>query len=68
MTPDSLSPVIRIILRYLGGFLIHAGFASDPSTFADPDLIQAICYIAAGGCFFISEGWYFLARKWGWNV
>ena len=67
MTPDVLAPIIRILLRWAGGFLIAKGFAHNPNTFADPDLIQSLCYIGAGLCGMVAEGWWMLARKRGWH-
>jgi hypothetical protein len=62
-----LAPLARILLRYLGGILIAKGYAHDPATFADPDLVQAVCIVGAGACGVISEGWWYLARKHGWG-
>jgi hypothetical protein len=67
ISPAALAPVARIALRYAGGVLIAKGWAHDPSAFADPDLVQAVCYIGAGVCAVLSEGWYVLARKKGWR-
>lgn len=67
MNPDLLAPVARIALRYLGGILIAKGYAHDPSTFANPDVVQAACFASAGLSAVISEGWYGLARKHGWG-
>jgi hypothetical protein len=65
---DVLSPLIRILLRYIGGALIAKGYAVNPDTFADPDLVQVICYVGGGLCAAVSEGWWTLARKYGWSV
>lgn len=67
MSPDVIAPIVRILLRYAGGVLIARGLAHDPATFADPDLIQAGCYLGAGLCVVVSEGWWWLARKRGWE-
>jgi hypothetical protein len=62
---------IRIILRYFAGFLVAKGLLSpeDGSTFAvDPDIAQFMemgVGIAVGA---ITEGYYYLARRWGWTT
>lgn len=61
----------RIILRYVAGFLLYKGFVStDMSRMIqfDPDLInwlQIALGLAAGG---LAEGWYWLAKKFGWKT
>lgn len=58
----SLAPFVRIVLRYLAGYLIARGLL-DPasaSDFVDPELVGAIVMAA-------NEAWYFAARKWGWE-
>ena len=66
MNASILAPIVRILLRWLGGFLIAKGLAIDPREFADPDLVGAVCYAGAAICGAISEGWWLLARKCGW--
>ena len=68
MSPDIIAPLARILLRYLGGALISAGFAISPNTLTDPDLVQVLCFLIGGLCTALSEGFYFLARKRGWNT
>jgi hypothetical protein len=68
MNMDVVAPIARILLRYLGGALISAGFAISPSTLTDPDLIQVLCFVIGGLCTAISEGFYVIARKRGWNT
>jgi hypothetical protein len=63
------APFIRIFLRYLSGVLVAKGlFSSDDATvFSDPDLVSAI---EAGIGFAIgamTEYYYYLARKFGWE-
>ena len=67
MSADVLAPAARIALRYVGGVLIAKGWAHDPATFADPDLVQTVCYATAIACAALSEGWYVLARRHGWG-
>jgi len=57
--------MVRISLRWLGGFLIAKGYAHDNSIFTDPDLVQALCHATAGVCGLISEGWFYIERKRG---
>lgn len=59
---SALAPFIRIVLRYLSAALIAKGYfgESDAALFVDEELIGAI---VAG----VNEGWYFLARKYGWE-
>ena len=67
MTPDILAPLVRIFLRWAGGYLIAKGFTNDPNALGDPELIRTLCFLAAGVCGLVSEGWYVLARKYGWT-
>jgi hypothetical protein len=60
------SVIIRIGLRYGAAFLVARGLLSpdDGATLAtDPD-VQLVAGMAAGA---VAEGWYFLARKFGWS-
>ncbi len=60
------SVLIRIGLRYGAAFLVARGFlsADDGATLAtDPD-VQMVIGTALGA---LAEGWYFLARKFGWS-
>ncbi len=65
---EILGPIVRIALRYLAGVFVAKGYAASPDTFADPDLVQIVCYGAGGVCAAISEGWWVLARKMGWST
>lgn len=54
------------MLRYGAAFLVARGFlsADDGATLAtDPD-VQMVIGTALGA---LAEGWYFLARKFGWS-
>ncbi len=64
---DILGPVVRIGLRYLGGFLVAKGFHVNPESFTDPDLVQIVCFASGGMCAVASEGWWALARRRGWG-
>lgn len=60
------SVIIRIALRYGAGYLVLKGLLSpeDASTLATDQDVQMVVGMAAGA---IAEGWYFLARKFGWS-
>lgn len=64
---DVLAPLVRIPLRWLGGFLIAKGIASSPDAFTDPDPVTVICYVLTAVCGLISEGWWALARRHHWS-
>lgn len=63
-----MAPFIRIALRYLGGYLVARGFLaqSEAGLFNDPELVASLSYGGAALCALIGEGWYALAKKWGW--
>jgi hypothetical protein len=58
----TLAPFIRIALRIFGGFLMGAGYVSETDLwiFTDPELVGALALLA-------SEGWYLLAKRYGWS-
>jgi hypothetical protein len=58
-------PLTRVLLRYVGAALItKAGLSIDVT---DPD-VMAVAEIGVGLlCSVVSEGWYALARKRGWE-
>lgn len=64
-----MAPFVRIGLRWLGGMLVAKGWlgAGDQGLLADPELVSAICYGLAALCGLAAEGWYVLARKFGWS-
>lgn len=64
---DVLAPLVRILLRWLGGFLIAKGIASSADAFTDPDLVTVVCYALAAVCGMISEVWWWLARRHHWS-
>lgn len=62
--------IIRIALRYGAGVLVARGLlgADDASSFStDPDIAAALeagaGFVIAG----ITEGWHYLARRFGWG-
>lgn len=59
----------RIILRYLAGYLVARGLVTTDfgATLAgDADLASAAELLIGLGIGAASEGWYILARKFGW--
>lgn len=62
--------IVRIALRYLAGILVARGLlsADDGGTFsADPDiqmLVETGAGLAIGAA---TEGWYWMAHKFGWS-
>ncbi len=66
-----MGPLIRIISRYGIGWLVGAGIIStDLGSLisADPD-VQLAVEIAVGGIASAAvEGWYWLARRFGWRT
>lgn len=61
--------LIRIALRYLAGALVIKGLipeAMGSQIAADPDILNVL-EVASGVAFgAVAEGWYWLARKFGW--
>lgn len=60
---------IRILLRYLAPLLIAKGILSPELGSLltnDPDVAQMIQVGAGLACGIVAEGWYVLARKFGW--
>lgn len=66
-----LSPILRIVLRYLAGFLVAKGllsaeFGMDLANDAD---VLALMEIAAGAIIAgATEAFYFVAKKMGWRT
>jgi hypothetical protein len=63
----NLTPIIRILLRVVAGYLIGAGVDADVANLlhTDPHLAGAI---AGGIVWAASEGWYWLAKRRGWST
>jgi hypothetical protein len=62
-----MAPLIRILARILAGFLIGAGYMTQgaaESVFSDPAFDMAIGAVIIAA----TEGWYWLARKFGWRT
>lgn len=65
-----IAPVSRIILRYVAGILIakgwlDSGFGQQLAT--DPDVLSLVQIGVGFAAAAASEGWYWLARKFGWS-
>lgn len=62
-------PIARILLRVLAGILIGKGwFAPEDanSLISDPE-VAALAEMAVGGAIWAAtEGYYYLAKRWGW--
>ncbi|MFT3973348.1 MAG: hypothetical protein QM699_07825 [Amaricoccus sp.] len=57
-------PLVRIVLRYLSGYLIAKGWlAHGTDLAADPDIVLAVG-VAIGA---VTEVYYMIARKMGWS-
>lgn len=58
-------PLTRVLLRYVGAALItKAGLSMDVS---DPDVQEVAVFMVGLACSALTEGWYYLAHKHGWN-
>ena len=60
--------IIRILLRYLSGLLIAKGLLAQDmgDMFNDPDLIASLQVAAGAIVGAATEGWYYLAHRFGW--
>lgn len=65
-----MAPIIRIILRYISLPLVMLGWIlpeEQADIIADPDFVFWATQIIGWGTPIIVEGWYALARRWGWS-
>ncbi|MCC6479993.1 MAG: hypothetical protein IT552_12385 [Sphingomonadaceae bacterium] len=65
-----MAPFIRIALRYLTVPLLLFGLINESEAadiVADPDLLQWVSLGLGTIAPFIAEGWYWLARRFGWS-
>ena len=65
------APIIRIVLRYLAGFLVARGFltSDDGSVLAsDADLVALIETGIGFVIFAGTEAWYWVSKKFGWKT
>lgn len=59
---EQLMPFIRIGLRIFGGYMIGRGWGDEETIsmiYNDPQIIGAVALV-------ISEGWFLLAKRFGW--
>lgn len=62
--------IIRIVLRYVAGALVIKGILPDDlgnTLMTDPQVIDFLNVGAGLAIGAITEGWYMLARKFGWS-
>lgn len=61
----------RILLRYLAAVLVARGFMTDnigTMLAGDADVLSAVTAAVGIAMAAAVEGWYFLARKFGWST
>lgn len=66
-----MAPIIRIFLRYATFPLLYFGLITEPEAsdiIADPEIIQWVSMGLGVVAPVVSEGWYWLASKFGWNT
>ncbi len=62
-----MGPLIRILARVFAGFLIGRGFTTTEASeavFSDPAFDMAVGFLMWAA----TEGFYVLARRWGWRT
>lgn len=60
-----MTPIIRIILRIAAGVLIGRGMPAEiGEVFTSPDMELAV----GAAVLAVSEGWYVLAKRFGWRT
>ena len=65
-----MAPIIRILLRYITLPLLYFGLITEPeaaSIIAEPEIAQWVSLGLGTIAPVISEGWWWLARKFGWD-
>jgi hypothetical protein len=65
-----LAPLARIFLRYAAGPLLLLAFVPQEvvaKIVADPDVVNLTTLGLGAAIPILVEGWYFLARKFGWS-
>ena len=61
-----MGPIIRIILRYgIGAF---AGYEFGSRLADDPDMVAVATVVVTACAGAITEGYYYLAKKFGWKT
>lgn len=68
---EKFAPVTRIAFRYLAMYVALKGFLPEDLAMEiskDPDFM-ALFNMGVGAVIgLVNEGWYFLAKKYGWNT
>jgi hypothetical protein len=63
--------VVRIALRYIAGFLVAKGLVTTDlgaGLASDPDVLNVMTILAGFVLGGIAEGFYWLARRFGWGT
>ncbi len=71
MTPAMLAPLVRVLLRYVAGFLAGYGIAVNAAGYVladDPDVVFLVSCALSGIIGAAIEGFYALAKKYGWST
>lgn len=61
-----MGPFVRIVLRYGVGAVI--GYEVGAMMAADPDLVVVVTVAATAAVGAATEGFYALAKRWGWKT
>lgn len=61
-----MGPFVRIVLRYGVGAVV--GYQIGSQLANDPDVVAVATAVAAGAVGAITEGFYMLAKRWGWRT
>lgn len=61
-----MGPFVRIALRYGVGGIV--GYEVGSQLAADPDVIAVTTAVTAMAVGFLTEGFYWLAKKYGWRT
>lgn len=61
-----MGPYVRIILRYAVGAVI--GYQIGEQLASDPDVVAVATAGAAAAVGVVTEGFYALAKRWGWRT
>lgn len=62
--------IVRIALRYLAGALVAVGLSDADAQFlaGDPAVVSGITLAAGAVVAAVSEGWFTLAKRFGWQT
>jgi hypothetical protein len=59
---------VRIVLRIIAGFLAGKGFADATELANDAEFVGLVEMGLSGLLLAVSEGWYYLAKRFGWKT